>query len=85
MDELVLHGPTITNARIDGLVGGSPQMLWPLLCDCVPAILTTMITTTSTTTYLPANNEAWATAKVQEWLYQAMMCLRPLLLVILLW
>lgn len=42
-EQLAKHGELITRVCISGLGGGSPQMLWPALSDCVIAIITHVV------------------------------------------
>jgi hypothetical protein len=38
-EQLAKHGETVCARCIGGLAGGSPQMLWPSLSDCVFAVV----------------------------------------------
>lgn len=42
-EQLAKHGEVVTRVCIIGLGGGSPQMLWPALSDCVIAIVTHVV------------------------------------------
>jgi hypothetical protein len=65
-EQLALHGEAVMHACIEGLSGG-PQMLWPVLADCVISI----------TTHVAGNNAAGPVVEektiAHQWVYSALL------------
>jgi hypothetical protein len=65
-EQLVKHGELITRVCISGLGGGSPQMLWPALSDCVIAIITHVVELNAATQVQEDNTIA------HQWVYASL-------------
>lgn len=65
-EQLAKHGEKVTRVCVSGLGGGSPQMLWPTLSDCVIAIVTHVVGSNASSPVVEENTIA------HQWVYASL-------------
>jgi hypothetical protein len=65
-EQLAKHGEVVIRVCVGGLGGGSPQMLWPTLSDCVIAIVTHVVGSNAAAPVVEDNTIA------HQWVYSSL-------------